>query len=299
MNKAWRDASTELDGSRAATRSRTAPAATSSAGSGRPNGSSARGTGREPRSCSCLLTEDDSVESLEKASELVQRRLALIGRVNLLATGEFEVVQERHDFMARELEDVRKARRDLSRGRREGGPGDHRDVRRTPTAMCRCSSNGSSASCSRGRRAAGADGPGAAPHERDRDRGEPGPQTRQADQPAVGRRAIPHGDGVPVRHLHGAALAVLSHGRGRARPGRPNLHRFLKLVDGIRPRRPGPHRHAPETHDGDRRDDVRRVVEQGRHHEGRVPTARATRRPRTPPATVRRSSMCRQGEPVG
>ena len=33
--------------------------------------------------------------------------------MNLLATGEFEVVQERHDFMARELDDVRKARRDL------------------------------------------------------------------------------------------------------------------------------------------------------------------------------------------
>jgi chromosome segregation protein len=33
--------------------------------------------------------------------------------VNLLATGEFEALQERHDFMARELDDVRKARRDL------------------------------------------------------------------------------------------------------------------------------------------------------------------------------------------
>src|SRR4029077_4947853 len=53
------------------------------------------------------------VESLEKKSELVQRRLGLIGRVNLLATGEFEALQERHDFMARELDDVRKARRDL------------------------------------------------------------------------------------------------------------------------------------------------------------------------------------------
>ena len=43
----------------------------------------------------------------------MQRRLALIGRVNLLATGEFEALQERHDFMQRELDDVRKARRDL------------------------------------------------------------------------------------------------------------------------------------------------------------------------------------------
>ncbi|HEX7464935.1 MAG TPA: AAA family ATPase, partial [Actinomycetota bacterium] len=38
---------------------------------------------------------------------------ALLGRVNLLAGGEFETLQERHDFLARELDDVRKARRDL------------------------------------------------------------------------------------------------------------------------------------------------------------------------------------------
>ena len=43
----------------------------------------------------------------------MQRRLALLGRVNLLASGEFEALQERHDFLQRELEDVRAARRDL------------------------------------------------------------------------------------------------------------------------------------------------------------------------------------------
>jgi chromosome segregation protein len=37
----------------------------------------------------------------------------LLGRVNLLAGGEFEALQERHDFLQRELDDVRKARRDL------------------------------------------------------------------------------------------------------------------------------------------------------------------------------------------
>ena len=71
------------------------------------------GHGREPDDALAELSEKDSVESLEKTSELVQRRLALLGRVNLLATGEFEAVQQRHDFMARELDDVRKARRDL------------------------------------------------------------------------------------------------------------------------------------------------------------------------------------------
>ena len=33
--------------------------------------------------------------------ELVQRRLGLLGRVNLLATGELDALQERHDFMQR------------------------------------------------------------------------------------------------------------------------------------------------------------------------------------------------------
>ncbi len=33
--------------------------------------------------------------------------------MNLLASGEFEALQERHDFLGRELDDVRKSRRDL------------------------------------------------------------------------------------------------------------------------------------------------------------------------------------------
>jgi chromosome segregation protein len=37
----------------------------------------------------------------------------LLGRVNSLATGEFEALQGRHDFLTRELDDVKKARRDL------------------------------------------------------------------------------------------------------------------------------------------------------------------------------------------
>jgi chromosome segregation protein len=67
----------------------------------------------DPDELLATLTEDDSVETIEKRQELVQRRLALLGRVNLLATGELESLEERHDFMQRELDDVRKARRDL------------------------------------------------------------------------------------------------------------------------------------------------------------------------------------------
>ena len=68
---------------------------------------------REPEDAMTELSEDDTVAGLERKAELVQRRLALLGRVNLLAGGEFEALQERHDFLHRELDDVRRARRDL------------------------------------------------------------------------------------------------------------------------------------------------------------------------------------------
>jgi len=113
INKAWREASTELDRLRETYEE-----------DDRLRGDVERrvrdaerllreGYGLEPEAALAMLTENDSVQSLEKAIELVQRRLGLLGRVNLLATGEFEAVQERHDFMQRELDDVRKARRDL------------------------------------------------------------------------------------------------------------------------------------------------------------------------------------------
>src|SRR5437763_1227939 len=66
------------------------------------------------------LTEDDTIEALAKRSDLAQRRLALLGRVNLLAEGEYGPLQERHDFLARELDDVRKARCDLLEVIRKG-----------------------------------------------------------------------------------------------------------------------------------------------------------------------------------
>jgi chromosome segregation protein len=71
------------------------------------------GHGAEPHEAVAGLGEDESAQSIERRAELVQRRLALMGRVNLLAGGEFEALRERHDFMARELDDVRTARRDL------------------------------------------------------------------------------------------------------------------------------------------------------------------------------------------
>ncbi|HXF36632.1 MAG TPA: AAA family ATPase, partial [Actinomycetota bacterium] len=71
------------------------------------------GHGKDPTEALAALTEEDTAASLERRAELVQRRLALLGRVNLLATGELERLEERHDFLRRELDDVRAARRDL------------------------------------------------------------------------------------------------------------------------------------------------------------------------------------------
>jgi chromosome segregation protein len=113
INKAWRDASNELDRLRQVYED-----------DDRLRGDIERrvrdaervireGHGADPVELVASLDEDEGVESLEKRSELVQRRLGLLGKVNLLATGEFEALQERHDLMQRELEDIRKARRDL------------------------------------------------------------------------------------------------------------------------------------------------------------------------------------------
>ncbi|MDP9344016.1 MAG: chromosome segregation protein SMC [Actinomycetota bacterium] len=71
------------------------------------------GHGRDLDQALGQLTDEDTPHALERRSELVARRLGLLGKVNLLAGGEYSALQERHDFLAREIDDVRKARRDL------------------------------------------------------------------------------------------------------------------------------------------------------------------------------------------
>ena len=71
------------------------------------------GFSRDPEEALAQLKETDTVAELERRSEVVARRLTLLGRVNSLATGEFEALQGRHDFLTRELDDVKKARCDL------------------------------------------------------------------------------------------------------------------------------------------------------------------------------------------
>ncbi|HKN38440.1 MAG TPA: AAA family ATPase, partial [Acidimicrobiia bacterium] len=67
----------------------------------------------QPAEAVARLAPDDTVEELQRRSDMVARRLALLGRVNLLAVGELGAVKERHDFLVREMEDVKAARRDL------------------------------------------------------------------------------------------------------------------------------------------------------------------------------------------
>ena len=71
------------------------------------------GYGRVPDEAVTSLDEEDTVESLERRSDLVARRLTLLGRVNLVAGEEYQSLQERHDFLQREIDDVRAARASL------------------------------------------------------------------------------------------------------------------------------------------------------------------------------------------
>jgi chromosome segregation protein len=72
------------------------------------------GHGSDPSEAVGSLSEDDTLEALQRRSDLVARRMALLGRVNLVAADEFKALQERHDFLKREIDDVRAARRDLN-----------------------------------------------------------------------------------------------------------------------------------------------------------------------------------------
>ena len=207
VNRAWREASTELDRLRETYEDEDRLRGDIERRVADAERLLREGHRREPEDALSELSEDDSVESLEKKSELVQRRLALIGRVNLLATGEFEAVQERHDFMARELDDVRKARRDLleviakvDQEISETFDAAYRDVAREFERLDR-------GAVPRRLWATHPDRSRSAALERHRDRGEPGTETREAHLAAVRRRAFAHRDGVPLRDLHGADRA--------------------------------------------------------------------------------------------
>jgi chromosome segregation protein len=71
------------------------------------------GHGTDPEEAVRGLDDDATVESLQRRADLVVRRLEMVGRVNLLAVDELGSLRERFEFMTRELDDVKAARRDL------------------------------------------------------------------------------------------------------------------------------------------------------------------------------------------
>jgi chromosome segregation protein len=71
------------------------------------------GHGKDPAEALAALGDEDSFEAIQRRSDLVARRMTLLGRVNLVAGDEYRQLQERHDFMQREIDDVKSARRDL------------------------------------------------------------------------------------------------------------------------------------------------------------------------------------------
>jgi chromosome segregation protein len=77
------------------------------------------GHGQEPEEAVAALDPEDTVAGFQKRSDLVARRMTLLGRVNLVAAEEYRELQERHDFMQREIDDVKSARRDLQEVIRE------------------------------------------------------------------------------------------------------------------------------------------------------------------------------------
>jgi chromosome segregation protein len=71
------------------------------------------GHGADPGQAVEALDDEATVESLQRRADVVARRLEMVGRVNLLAVDELGSLRERFEFMTRELDDVKAARRDL------------------------------------------------------------------------------------------------------------------------------------------------------------------------------------------
>lgn len=112
-NRDWREVTAEVDGLRAAHEEERAVRSDLTRRIADGERELREGHGVDPAAAVERLGEEDTASRLERRAELVARKLELIGRVNLLATDELESIRERHQFLSRELDDVRAARRDL------------------------------------------------------------------------------------------------------------------------------------------------------------------------------------------
>ena len=151
----------------------------------------------------------------EKRARAAERALALLGRVNPLALEEFAALEERHQFLTEQLEDLKKTRRDLLDIVREV---DER-VEQVFTAAYDDTAREFEArlrpALPRRRGTARAHRPVGHAHHRHRGRGAAARQEGQAAVAAVRRRALADGGRAAGRDLQGPAEPVLRHGRGR------------------------------------------------------------------------------------
>ncbi len=165
-------------------------------------------------------------EGVDPAARVVQLEgeLAALGPVNPLALEELSELGERHRFLESQVEDVRAARREL-----------HQVVRTLDGEIMRVFdsafadvnehfSNLDHLAVPRRHRAPLAHRPGEPARHRGRGRGPTRRPQRAPTVPALGRRAVPRGDGLPLCGVPEPPLALLPHGRGRGRARRRQSH---------------------------------------------------------------------------
>ena len=182
-------------------------------------GRTARPGGRG-RTRDCPRASPSSVRNRKNGSKRAERDLAALGKVNPLALEEFAALEERHQFLSTQLEDLKSSRKDLLDIIKEVDD-------RVQQVFAEAFEDTSPAvrprlrpAVPRRRGPAGPDRPVGHAHHRHRGGGPAGRQEDQAALAALRRRTVPDGRGAAGGHLQGPALAVLRHGRGGGRAGR-------------------------------------------------------------------------------
>jgi len=112
-NRAWREQASEVDRIREAYEDEERARLDLERRIGEGERLLREGHDADPQAAVDALSDQDSIESLTRRADLVARRLEMVGRVNLLAADELGGLRERYEFMNRELDDVKAARRDL------------------------------------------------------------------------------------------------------------------------------------------------------------------------------------------